>query len=149
MKLERPVTPVCGVTLHATEWDTSMDPRSITCKIHAYLDYPVALSLIVLPFSLNLGSSNPLALWLAVTTGIAAFVLTLLTHHHLGMFRVLPYWFHLAVDGLVGIVFLAAPSLLGFSGLDAWYYWATGAAVMVAVALHKPTTSSSAAAAPG
>jgi hypothetical protein len=29
----------------------------------------------VLPFALGLGSSNPLALWLAVVTGVAAFVL--------------------------------------------------------------------------
>jgi hypothetical protein len=49
-----------------------MDPRFVTRKMHAWLDYPVALSLIGLPFLLHLGSSNPLALWLAVTTGVAA-----------------------------------------------------------------------------
>ena len=64
--------------------------------------------------------------------------MTLLTDHHLGVFPILPYWFHLAVDGLVGITFLAAPTLFGFSGLDAWYYWANGAAVMVVIGLHKP-----------
>jgi hypothetical protein len=115
-----------------------MDPRFVTRNLHAYLDYPVAVSLMVLPFVLNLGSSNPLALWLAVGTGVAAFVLTLLTDHNLGAFRILPYWFHLAVDGLVGIAFLAAPALFGFSGLDAWYYWANGAAVMLVIGLHKP-----------
>ena len=117
-----------------------MDPRFVTRTVHAYLDYPVAVSLMVLPFLLNLGSSNPRALWLAVGTGAAAFVLTLLTDHHLGVLRVLPYWFHLAVDGVVGILFLAAPALFGFSGLDAWYYWANGAAVMVVIALHKPAS---------
>ena len=43
-----------------------MDPRFVTRNMHAFLDYPVALSLMVLPFVLQLGSSNPLALWLAV-----------------------------------------------------------------------------------
>lgn len=120
-----------------------MDPRFITRNIHAYLDYPVALSLMAAPFLLQLGSSNPLAFWLAFGTGIAAFALTLLTDHQLGVFRVLPYSFHLAVDGIVGVTFLAAPILLGFSGIDAWYYWANGAAVVLVVALHKPETEAS------
>ena len=56
-----------------------MDPRFVTKTIHAYLDYPVALSLMAAPLLLGLGNSHPLALWLAVSTGIAAFILTLLT----------------------------------------------------------------------
>jgi len=115
-----------------------MDPRFVTKTMHAYLDYPVAVSLMAMPYILGLGTSNPLARWLAVITGVAAFVLTLLTDHKLGVIRILPYSFHLAVDFLVGIVFLIAPSVLGFSGLDAWYYWANGAAVLVVCSLHKP-----------
>lgn len=115
-----------------------MDPRFVTKTIHAYLDYPVALTLMAAPFLLGLGSSQPLALWLSVGTGIAALVLTLLTDHKLGVFRVLPYSIHLAVDALVGVVFLVAPIALGFTGLDAWYYFANGAAVLVVVSLHKP-----------
>jgi len=115
-----------------------MDPRFITKTIHAFLDYPVAIGLIVAPFLLHLGGSNPLALWLAVCTGVAAFILTLFTDHKLGVFRVLPYSFHLAVDFLVGATFLLAPIAFGFTGLDAWFYWANGAAVLFVVGLHKP-----------
>jgi len=115
-----------------------MDPRFVTKTIHAFLDYPVALSLMVAPFLLGLGSSHPLALWLAVGTGVAAFILTLLTDHKLGVFRVLPYSVHLGVDALVGVVFLVAPIVLGFTGIDAYYYWANGAAVLLVVGLHKP-----------
>ena len=115
-----------------------MDLRFVTKTIHAYLDYPVAIALIVLPFLLGLGSSSPLAFWLSVITGAAAFVLTLLTDHETGVVRVLPYNFHLAVDFLVGIAFVAAPFVLGFVGLDAWYYWANAAAVLTVVSLHKP-----------
>jgi hypothetical protein len=115
-----------------------MDPRFVTKTMHAYLDYPVAASLIALPFVLGLGTSNPLALWLSVATGVAAFILTLLTDHHLGVYRILPYWFHLAVDRLVGLVFVAAPFALGFTGLDAWYYLANGATVLLVTSLHKP-----------
>lgn len=120
-----------------------MDPRFVSQKVHAFLDYPVALSLMILPFLLTLGSSNPLAFWIAVVTGVAAFVLTLLTDHELGMFRVLPYSLHLAIDLIVGVTFLIAPSLLGFTGIDAWYYWANGAAVLLVVSLHKPRTETS------
>ncbi len=115
-----------------------MDPRFVTRKVHAFLDYPVALGLMGLPFLLQLGQSNPLALWLAVGTGVAAFVLTVLTNHQLGVFRVLPYWLHLTVDFSVGVVFVSAPSMLGFTGIDAWYYWLNGAAVLFVVGLHKP-----------
>jgi len=115
-----------------------MDPRFVTKTMHAYLDYPVAISLMAMPFILGLGTSNRLALSLSVLTGVAAFILTLLTDHKLGVFRVLPYSLHLTVDFMVGIVFAIAPAVLGFTGLDAWYYWANGAAVLLVCSLHKP-----------
>ena len=123
-----------------------MDPRFVTKTIHAYLDYPVAVALMALPFLLGLGGSHPLAFWLAVGTGVAAFVLTLLTDHKLGVFRVLSYSVHLAVDALVGVVFVVAPIVLGFSGIDALFYWANGAAVLLVVGLHKPKRATSRAA---
>ncbi len=87
--------------------------RFVTKTIHAYLDYPVAALLMAMPFLLQLGSSHPLAKWLSVATGIAALVLTIFTDHKLGVFRVLPYSFHLAVDFLVGVVFAIAPVRTG------------------------------------
>ncbi len=112
--------------------------KFITKRIHAFLDYPVAIALIVLPFVLGLGSSNPIALQLSVATGIAAFLLTLLTDHHLGAFRVISYKMHLIVDFVVAIVFILAPFIFSFEGIDAYYYWINGAAVLSVVSLHKP-----------
>lgn len=111
--------------------------KFITKQIHAYLDYPVAIALIGLPFLLGLGSSNPLAFQLSVITGIAALILTILTDHHLGLVRVIPYRIHLIVDFLVGVVFILAPFIFSFEGLDAYYYWLNGAAVLFVVSLHK------------
>jgi hypothetical protein len=108
-----------------------MNFRFVTKTVHAFLDYPVALSLMASPFILGLGEINPLARWLSVATGIAAFVMTVLTDHKTGIIRVLPYSLHVAVDRLVGVVFIVAPSVLGFQGLDSWYYWANGAAVLL------------------
>lgn len=118
-----------------------MKLRFVTQTMHAFLDYPVAISLMVLPFLLGLGGSHSVALWLSTITGVAAFVLTLFTDHKLGVFRVLPYSAHLAVDFGVGVVFLIAPVALGFTGLDAWYYWANAAAVLTVVGLQKPESA--------
>ena len=107
-----------------------MSIRFIDENIHALIDYPVAASLVGTPFLLGLGASNPLALWLSVVTGVAAFVLTLLTDHRAGVIRVLPYWFHVWVDRAVGITFAVAPFALGFTGIDALYYWVNAAAVL-------------------
>jgi hypothetical protein len=109
----------------------------VTKKMHALLDYPVAIALMVLPFVLPLGSSHPFAQYLSALTGVAALFLTLLTDHSLGVIRVIPYKGHLAVDALVGVVFILAPFLFSFQGLDAYYYWANGAAVLAVVSLHK------------
>ena len=116
-------------------------PRFVTRNIHAWLDYPVAFALIGLPFVLGLGESNPLAFWLSVVTGAAALVLTLLTDHETGLIRVLPYKLHLAVDGMVGVVFTLAPFVLGFSGIDAAFYWLNGITVLLVVGLHKSEDS--------
>jgi len=111
--------------------------RFITKTIHSYLDYPVAVGLIAMPILFGLGATNPLAFWLSVLTGVAAFVLTLLTDHDTGVIPLTPYSVHLFVDSLVALGFLAAPYAFGFTGLDAAYYWVLGAMVLVVVGLHK------------
>lgn len=111
--------------------------KFVTKRIHAFLDYPVAIALIALPFLLGLGDSSPLALQLSVATGIAAFILTLLTDHHLGVLKVISYKMHLVVDFIVAIVFIIAPFAFSFEGIDAYYYWINGIAVLTVVSLHK------------
>lgn len=115
-----------------------MSIRFISKTIHAYLDYPVAFSLMAMPFILQLGSSNNLAIWVSFAAGLAALILTIFTDHKLGLIRIIPYWAHVAVDFLVGVSFLFVPFIFNFQGLDAWYYWANAAAVLTAVSLSKP-----------
>jgi hypothetical protein len=111
--------------------------RFMNKTLHAYLDYPVALGLIAMPFVFGLGAINPLAFWLSVVTGVAALVLTIFTDHHLGVVRILPYKLHLMVDFLVGLTFVAAPFVLGFIGLEAAYYWVLGVTVLLVVTLDN------------
>ena len=105
--------------------------------MHAFLDYPVAISLILLPFLLGLGSTNPIALYLSIATGFAALSLTLLTDHQLGLFRVISYKIHLIIDFIVAIVFILAPFIFSFQGVDAYYYWIIGVTVFSVVSLQK------------
>jgi hypothetical protein len=91
----------------------------------------------ITPFFLGFGEINPLAFWLSFITGIAAFFLTVLTDHHLGIIRILSYQLHLTVDFFVVVVFVLAPLVLGFSRLEAAYYWIIGGTVLVVVGLHK------------
>ena len=115
--------------------------KFVTKQIHAYLDYPVAIALIVLPFALGLGESNPIAKQLSVITGCAALLLTLLTDHQFGVIKVISYKIHLIVDFLVAIVFIIAPFAIGFEGIDSIYYWINGAAVLSVVSMHKPESN--------
>ena len=126
------------ITQQAAHPVTHFDPRFVTKTMHAYLDYPVAASLIALPFVLGLGGSNPSAKWVAVGTDVAAIILTFFADHKTGVIRIIPFSFHVAVDALVGIIFVTVPFVLGFTGLDAWYYWANGGALLVVLCLQKP-----------
>ena len=127
-----------------------MTVRFVTRSVHAGIDYPVAVSLLAMPFVLGVGADYPLARWLSVATGVAAYALTLLTDHEVGVVKVVPYWFHVAVDRLVGVTFAAAPFVFGFTGLDAGYYWANAAAVLTAtVLLAAPARQDAAPAAVG
>ena len=115
--------------------------RFVTQTVHAWLDYPVALALIALPFVLGLGNSHPLALVISPMVGLAAFLLTLFTDHQFGLFRLLPYRLHLAVDFAVGLLFLALPIFLGFAGMDAAIYVVNSIAVVLVIALSSPEDS--------
>ncbi len=118
--------------------------KFITKQIHAFLDYPVAIALIALPFLLGLGATNPIALQLSVVTGVAALILTILTDHHLGIIKVVPYKIHLLVDFLVGLTFVLAPFIFSFEGIDSLFYWVNGAAVLFVVSMHKPEVTTAA-----
>ena len=116
-----------------------MHLRFVTKTIHAYLDYPVALSLLAMPFIIGVGVDNPWARWISPATGVAAFILTIFTNHQTGVIRVIPYWLHVAVDRLVGVVFLVVPFVFSFHGLDAWYYGVNAIAVLlVTTVLNAP-----------
>ena len=90
--------------------------RFITKSIHAYwIDYPVAVLLMIAPFVLGLGQTNSVAFWLSIIVGVAALLLAAITDHATGIIRIIPYWLHLWVDRAVGVVFVFAPFVFNFT----------------------------------
>jgi hypothetical protein len=118
-----------------------MDIRFLSPRLHGVVDYLAAASLLTLPFILGLGETQPLARWLAVGTGAAVVVVSLLTDYRYGAVRVLPFRGHLAIDAAAATVFALAPALFGFVGLDAWYYWLNAVAVFAVVAVSAADES--------
>jgi hypothetical protein len=113
-----------------------MSYRFITKSIHAFvIDYPFAIVLIAAPLVLNLGQSEPTAKWLSIVVGVAALLLPALTDHPTGLVPIIPYWLHLWVDRAVGLVFVIAPFAFKFAGLDAFYYWALAAVVLLSTSV--------------
>lgn len=109
--------------------------RFVSQALHAYMDYPLAVSLIVLPIVLGM---MPLATTLSAAAGLMALLLTVLTDHETGVIRVLPYKLHLALDGLGAAAFLALPIVFGLHGLEALYFLVLGVTILLLIAAHRP-----------
>lgn len=112
-----------------------MKLRFLSPANHGIVDYLAAIALIFAPFMLKLGTSNPLALWISVTTGIVVIVVSLVTRYRYGAFKMIPFGGHLALDLLVATVFMLVPFLFELEGLDEAYYYINAVVVYLVVAV--------------
>ena len=112
-----------------------MKLRFISPDLHGVIDYGAGAGLMLLPFVLGLGESSDLALWLSVATGAAVWVVSVFTDYKLALSRTIPFDGHLAIDLGAASLFMTAPFLFHFEGLDAHYYWINAAVVFLVVAL--------------
>ena len=83
-----------------------MNIRFLTPTWHGLVDYLAAIELLTMPFVLRLGTSAPLAKWLAVATGLAVILVGLLTDYKLGLVKIIPFRIHLAIDTAVATAFV-------------------------------------------
>lgn len=114
-----------------------MNIRFLTPKIHGLVDYAAAAGLIVFPFVLGIGTSSPIAFWLSVVAGVAVISYSMLTGYTYSAVPMVPFKVHLVIDFVAAFGFALAPFALGFSGLDAGYYWALSAAVFFVVVVSQ------------
>lgn len=118
-----------------------MKLRFLSPANHGIVDYLAAVALIVSPFILQLGSSNPLARWISVVTGIVVIIVSLATKYRYGAFKLIPFGGHLTLDLLVATLFMLIPFLFNLEGLDAAYYYANAVVVYLVVAVTASETS--------
>lgn len=112
-----------------------MKLRFLSPTNHGIVDYLAAVALIVAPSMLKLGSSNPLAFWISVFTGIVVIIVSLATKYRYSAFRIIPFGGHLTLDLLVATIFMLVPFLFGLGGLDAAYYYINAVVVYLVVAV--------------
>lgn len=118
-----------------------MKLRFISPDMHGVVDYAAGAGLMAMPFILGLGKSSDMALWLSVATGAAVWGVSALTDYKLAMRRTIPFDGHLAIDLGAASLFMAAPFLFHFEGLDAHYYWINAAVVYLVVAMTASTNN--------
>jgi hypothetical protein len=84
-------------------------------KIHAYLDYALAIALALSPMLFEfIGTARILCYALAA----AILVLSLLTRYPLGVIRAIPFKIHGYIELAAGLFTLAAPWIFNFEGID-------------------------------
>lgn len=83
-------------------------------RTHGVLDYLVGLLLIFAPslFGFNDGTA---AQKLPMALGVAALVYSLVTNYELGLFKLLPFKAHLALDVVNGALLALSPWLFAFA----------------------------------
>lgn len=112
-----------------------MKLRFLSPTNHGIVDYLAAFALIVSPFILNLGASNPSAIWISVCAGIAVIIVSLATRYRYSAFRIIPFGGHLTLDLLVATVFMMIPFLFDLKGLDEAYFYINAVVVYLVVAV--------------
>lgn len=112
-----------------------MKLRFLSSANHGIVDYLAAVALMVSPFILQLGSSNPLAPWISVVTGVLVIAVSLATDYRYGAFKWIPFGGHLTLDLLVATLFMLVPFLFNLDGLDAAYYYMNAVVVYLVVAV--------------
>lgn len=88
----------------------------INTKLHGWIDYVFALSLIGLPWLFGY-NRQAIETVVCLATGLFIILYSLFTNYETGLLKLkgLPMKLHLALDILTGIFFACAPWLFGFS----------------------------------
>lgn len=102
----------------------------IPTRIHAVIDYIVAIVLILAPYLLGFADGSA-AQWTPIAIGVLTIVLSLLTRYEYAVSRVIPMPVHLGIDIAAGVVLLASPWLFGFADRIWWPHALFGALYIV------------------
>lgn len=102
--------------------------KIISPKIHAILDYVVAIFLIVAP---NLIDLSGFATNFSIALGIIHFILTLVTSFKGGVTKLVPFPIHGIIELIVGLTLMVlAFTIFGTSKTDHFYFACLGVAII-------------------
>ena len=87
---------------------------SVSLSLHVLIEYGVAVLMIVAPFLFSFDATA--AELASVLVGAGILVLAVLTDAPTGIARSLPVASHVVLDYVLGLFFIVAPFVLGFSG---------------------------------
>ena len=107
--------------------------KFISSTFHGYIDYATAVALIVATFLLKPAGAPEIAKWLSVAAGVGLIIYSLITDYSVSARKAIPFKTHLMLDFIAGVVFVAAPFVLGFAGITKIYYLVMGLAVIIVV----------------
>lgn len=87
--------------------------RFLSARLHAYLDYTIALLSILSPLILGFGEGNYETI-IPVLLGMLLILYSFFTDYPLGLSRQIPLYAHLRLDQFTGLLLAASPWLFGF-----------------------------------
>ena len=114
--------------------------RFIPTKVHAVLDYVVAIALILAPTIFMFEEVGGAAVIIPRILGVGLILYSLFTRYELGLVKVIGMPVHLVFDILASVFLIASPFLFGFinEAPNAWLpHIVVGAAVILVVICSK------------
>lgn len=117
----------------------------LSLKTHNVVDYAIGIVLIVSPFLFNFAHVSAAAN-LFMIGGISLIVYSLITNYHYSVAKFVPLGVHMAMDAILGVLFILGPALFGYrdmltGGQYAWHV-IMGLGAVGLVALTRTRTES-------
>lgn len=118
--------------------------KFISSKVHGILDYIVAVLLFFAPIIFGFQSVGGAAVMVPMILGIALAIYSLCTQYELGVFKLIDFQYHLAVDVFAAVFLAVSPFLFGFidQAMNAWLpHILVGIVVVLVVMFSKPVSA--------
>ncbi len=106
----------------------SINQIKINAKTHGILDYATVALFALAPSLLPL---NELAVIISYSLAVIHLLMTILTDFSMGIIKVIPLKIHGYVEFVVGIAIPLLPFVLGFEGLDLYFYLIAGISIFI------------------
>ncbi len=102
--------------------------KFINAKVHGILDYATVALFVLAP---SLVPLSELAVIISYTLAVVHLTMTILTDFSMGLFKVIPLKLHGYVEFVVGIAIPLMPFVLGFDGIDFYFYLVVGISIFI------------------